>query len=162
MENNSTNNKENLKSRILFIAAVIVLIAGIIGVLTRGDSVDKLIGTVFVVTDENSSEIEGYKIRKQYEEDIKEYDIPSVDAIKQECKAFAQNDNSNIAVSFTGHYIGDVFYSVYKFSDNTPVYENRTSLTVPVGESEGYLVKVEITWGKRKNNVIVDYYFNIN
>ncbi len=155
------NNKEKLKSRILFIAAVVVFIAGIIGVLTRGDAADKLIGTVFVVTDNESSEVEGYKIKKQYEDNIAVYDAISIDEIKQECKVFTQSNDENIAVSFTGRYIGDVLYSVYNFSDNTPVYENRNSLTVPVGEGDGYLVKVELTWGKSKNNVTVDYYFNI-
>jgi hypothetical protein len=105
--------------------------------------------------------VEGYKIKKQYEDNIAVYDAISIDEIKQECKVFTQSNDENIAVSFTGRYIGDVLYSVYNFSDNTPVYENRNSLTVPVGEGDGYLVKVELTWGKSKNNVTVDYYFNI-
>lgn len=164
MEKKSKYNMETLKTRILFVIAAVVLIAGIIGVLNRGDGTDKLIGTVFIVTDNDSSEIEGYKLQKQYEDEIKEYEnFPSNDAIKQECNEFKQSDSGNIAVSFTGTYTGDVLYSVYNFSDNTPVYENRNSLTIPAShdETENYLVKIEVKWGKIKNNVTVDYYFNM-
>lgn len=73
---------------------------------------------------------------------------------------FEQDSNGNTAVSFTGNYIGDVLYSVCDMNYQT-IYTDKTSLEIPSKNEDGYIVSMDVKWGKSKNNVTMRYYFQI-
>ncbi len=156
----SVNKKEKIQSRIVLLIGLAVMLLGIMGIINRNNSADKFIGTVYVVTSQESVELEGIKVKKQYEEKITDLDVKPLSEISGKFKEFTQSGNENIAVSFTGTYEGSVLYSVYDMEYNS-VYEDRTSLKVPMNLNGGCIVKVEVKWGKPKNNVTTDYYFKI-
>lgn len=160
-KNKNTANKEKIQGRLLFLIAAAILLAGIAGILGRNNSSDKFIGTVYVITNDDSSEIEGYKVQKQYEDKITEYDVQPIEEIENTFKVFEQPEEDNTAVSFTGNYVGDVLYSVYDM-DYNEIYKDATSLKIPVGVTDGYIVQIKVKWGRTKNNVTLDYYFKIN
>ena len=161
-KNNNVEKRERTQSRLIFLIAAAIFLIGVAGVLNRNINSNKYIGTVFVIVGSNSSELKGYKIQKQYEDKITEYDLPVIADIKADDSIpyFEQDSSGNTAVSFTGNYVGDVLYSVYDMNYET-VYTNKTSLEIPSKNDEGYIVSMDVKWGKSKNNVTMRYYFQI-
>lgn len=161
-KNNNPEKKERFQSRLIFLIAAAVFLIGAAGILNRNSNSNKYIGTVFVIAGNDSSELKGYKIAKQYEDKITEYDLPVIAEIqeKDHMPCFEQDSNGNTAVSFTGNYIGDVLYSVCDMNYQT-VYTDKTSLEIPAKNEDGYIVSMDVKWGKSKNNVTMRYYFQI-
>lgn len=153
------HNDEALR-RILLLISVAVFLIGIALVLNRNSNSNKYIGTVFVMSGEQSEELDGFKIQKQYKDEIKDYDpLPLSDIIKLDnIPSFVQNENT--AVSFTGNYICDVFYSVYDMNFE-PVYTDKTSLSIPTKNKDGYIITIDVKWGRSKNNATLRYYFTV-
>ncbi len=154
------SKKEKVQSRIVALIAMTVLLLGVAGILHRNNSATKFMGTVYVVTSTESVEIEGITYEKQYEDKITEFDVKPLNELSGAMKEFNQNGSENVAVSFTGVHEGDIFYTVYDMEYN-PVYEDKTSLEVPMTLDDGCIVQIEVKWGKPKNNITTRYYFKI-
>ncbi len=156
----NNDKKEKAQSRLVALIAVAVLLLGIAGILHRNNSATKFMGTVYVVTSTEAVEIEGITYEKQYEEKITEFEVKPLNEIAGTMEEFIQSANDNVAVSFTGTHEGDVLYTVYDMEYN-PVYEDKTSLEVPMTLDGGCIVQIEVKWGKPKNNITTRYYFKI-
>lgn len=131
--------------------------------LTRGNPLDKEIGTVIITNGTERMEVSGYKvsynsngkIRKVENPDLSTVtDIPSIDyRIGQE--------GSGISVSYSDSYTGDLLYSVYDENMNL-ITEKQSSLTVSGKQGERYYTEIVVNWGNKNEYVTVKYYFIIN
>lgn len=152
-----------MKRKVCIIIFSLVFLCGAFMMLTRGNPLDKEIGTVIITNGTERMEVSGYKvsynsngkIRKVENPDLSTVtDIPSIDyRIGQE--------GSGISVSYSDSYTGDLLYSVYDENMNL-ITEKQSSLTVSGKQGERYYTEIVVNWGNKNEYVTVKYYFIIN
>lgn len=152
-----------MKRRICIVVSLLIFMCGVFMMLTRGNPLDKKIGTVVITNGTERMEVSGYKVsynsngktRKVENPDLSTVtDIPSIDyKIGQE--------GSGISVSYSDSYTGDLLYSVYDEKMNL-ITNKQTALRISGKQGERYYTEILVNWGNKKENVTVKYFFIIN
>lgn len=152
-----------MKRKVCLAFFIAVFLCGIFMMLTRGNPLDKKIGTVIITNGSDRVEVPGYKVsyntdgksRQVENPDMSEVtDIPSINYD-------INKEGSGISVSYSDSHTGDLLYSVYDENMNI-VTENQTSLSISGKQGEKFYTEILVNWGSKDENVTLKYYFIIN
>ncbi|MGN1482117.1 hypothetical protein [Porcipelethomonas sp.] len=151
-----------MKRKICIMISLAVFAAGIFMMLTRGNPLDKSIGTVIITNGKERLEVPGYTVSYNTDSKIKEVEHPEMSDVLSDLPDIDYNSDGEggISVSYSDKFT-DVSYSVYD-ENMKPVAENQSSLKLSGSESTKYYVEILVNWGSKKENVAVKYYFIIN
>lgn len=150
--------------RLCIIIGSAMLVCGCFMMLTRGNPLDEVIGYVGVTNGSGIIEVPGYKYsyNSDDEQSLTENFTVIEDAVNiPEIDYYPDDENCNIAVSYTEEYVGKPLYTVYNDSLEC-IIDSKSSLEMSGESGEKYYIEVSVDWGKKDRSVTVKYYFVIN
>ena len=155
--------------KIAFVLCIGVFIWGVYGILHRSVPVDKYIGSVYITDESGKHELKGYEAIKTSDGETTISDLPPLDKLSDEFYAVSRKSGtmnegesgSGLSLSFEKDYYGDVKYTLYD-SSNKELYKDRTELKIPGDRAGDYIVRAEVTWGRKDNNITLMYFFKIS
>lgn len=157
-------NKYEKIRRFCIIIGGFMAVCGAFMILTRGNPLEESIGYVGVTNGSQIIEVEGYKY--SYNFSVEQSKIESFISIEDaeiipEIDYYPNDENCNIAVSYTEEYTGKPCYSVYNDSFECLI-DSETNLEIPGETGKKYFVEASVDWGEKEKNITVKYYFAIN
>ena len=160
-----------MKRRIIISVCAAVFIFGIIGILNRTPTVT--VGVVTLSEGSKETDLEGYEIttlrngettHTDEEPDIRTLaaDLTSVEqnVLKNNSNS-AVRVNTNMSVAFSGKYVDDVTYAVFK-TDGEMISEPAAQLSLPTKDIDSCIVRVDVKWGRIKNYKEYYYFFRVD
>ena len=147
-----------MKRKICIIISFAVFAIGVFMMLTRGNPLDKSIGSVIITNGKERFEVPGYTISYNTDKKTREVEHPEISDLLSDLPNISYDEG--ISVSYSEKF-ADVFYSVYDENMN-PVVENQSSLKLSGNENTKYYVEILVNWGNNTESVSVKYYFIIN
>lgn len=128
------------------------------------------VGEVEIENNEEKISPKAYHMSTRYKDDVKEHltltpaeipdDIPTITQKVKRDTPVGEEIVSDIKVSFTGKYAGNIYYTVYN-EYGEEISEKSKVLNIPTGDIDSCVVKISVFWGKEKNYEEYEYYFKV-
>lgn len=158
-----------MKKGIIVLIFAVLFIWGIAALIGKGNDDLKNVGDVRIAYGGVTLDLEGTKIEKRYEDDIKTFEEPvlseiadDLTAIKKPEKAAEGEEQIEVAVCYEGDFIDgedEIIYSIY--NGDYELLSTTKTLDMSLFEEEVYYVGVDVKWGLVKNYVKLRYFFKI-
>lgn len=130
--------------------------------LTRGNPVDKEIGTVVISNGSDKLKIEGHKFCYNSDDKKREIECPEISELTeiQYIEYDADGEETGLSVSFSDKYTGNVLYNVYDEKLEL-IEEKQESLEISGDAGTAFYIEMFVNWGDDNENVTVKYYYKI-
>lgn len=146
-----------MKRKILIAVFFGIFLLGAFLSLTRGNQLDKSVGSVIVTNGEERFEVSGYKVSYNNGNKSRNVENPELKDVTDTLKTIGYGDG--ISVSYSDKFT-DVSYSVYD-ENMKPIIQNESSLKISGSEGQKYYVEILVDWGSKSERVSEKYYFII-
>lgn len=146
-----------MKRKILIAVFLSIFLLGAFLSLTRGNPLDKFVGSVIVTNGEERFEVTGYKVSYNNGNKSRNVENPELKDVTDSLKTIGYGDG--ISVSYSDKFT-DISYSVYD-EDMNPIIRNESSLKISGSEGKKYYVEILVNWGNKSESVSEKYYFII-